>query len=69
MTDISEILFNHIKGHRVTTDSRDIQQGDVFIALKGENFNGNSYAAQALEKGADLAVVDEKKYADGNRKI
>lgn len=67
MTDISEIYFNHIKGHRVTTDSRDIQQGDVFIALKGENFNGNSYAAQALEKGADLAVVDEKKYADGNR--
>lgn len=67
MTDISEIYFNHIKGHRVTTDSRDIQQGDVFIALKGENFNGNSYAAQALEKGADLAVVVEKKYADGNR--
>lgn len=52
MTNISEIYFNYIKGRRVTTDSRDIQKGDVFIALKGENFNGNSYAAQALEKGA-----------------
>lgn len=67
MTDISEIYFRHIEGHRVTTDSRDIQTGDVFIALKGENFNGNSYAAQALDKGAALAVIDEEQYADGNR--
>lgn len=66
MINISEIYFNRIKGHRVTTDSRDIQKGDVFIALKGENFNGNGYAAQALEKGADLAVIDEEKYENGS---
>ena len=65
MTNISEIYFSYIKGRRVTTDSRDIQKGDVFIALKGENFNGNGYAAQALEKGAGFAVIDEEKYADG----
>lgn len=66
MTNISDIYFGHIKGHRITTDSRNIQKGDVFIALKGENFNGNSYAAQALEKGASLAVIDEEEYANGN---
>ncbi len=69
MTNISEIYFSYIKGRRVTTDSRDIQKGDVFIALKGENFNGNGYAAQALEKGAGFAVIDEEKYADGDRYI
>lgn len=69
MTNISEIYFSYIKGRRVTTDSRDIQKGDVFIALKGENFNGNGYAAQALEKGAGFVVIDEEKYADGDRYI
>ena len=32
----------------------------MFIALKGETFNGNAYALQALEKGCQYAVVDEK---------
>lgn len=67
MTNISDIYFSHIRGHRVTTDSRDIRKDDIFIALKGENFNGNSYAAQALEKGASLAIIDEERYADSNR--
>ena len=43
----------------VTTDSRDCPQGSIFFALKGENFNGNLYAAAALEKGCSYAVVDE----------
>lgn len=60
MTDISELYKKSIKGHRVTTDSRDIKEGDVFIALKGDTFNGNQYAAQALAKGAVLAVIDEE---------
>jgi len=51
-------LYSRIRGHRVTTDSRQIQPGDVFIALKGENFDGNQYAAEALKKGAILAVTD-----------
>lgn len=37
----------------------------MFIALKGETFNGNAYALQALEKGCRYAVVDEKEYAAG----
>lgn len=61
MINISDI-YQHIKGHRITTDSRDVRENDIFIALKGENFNGNRYALQALEKGATLAVIDEKEF-------
>lgn len=46
----------------VQTDTRKIKQGDLFFALKGPNFNGNTFAAQALEAGAAYAVVDEATY-------
>ena len=48
----------------VTTDSRNCPQGSMFIALKGETFNGNAFATQALAKGCRYAVVDEVQYAD-----
>lgn len=47
-----------------TTDSRAITNGCIFFALKGENFNGNSFAVKALEQGAHFAVVDEKVGSD-----
>lgn len=46
----------------VQTDTRQLKAGDIFFALKGPNFNGNTYAAAALEKGAVLAVVDEEAF-------
>ena len=46
-------------GCRVTTDSRAIAGGEMFIALKGENFDGNEYALKALEAGAACAVVND----------
>ena len=45
-------------GGRVTTDSRAIAGGEIFFALRGENFDGNDYAAKALESGAAWAVVN-----------
>ena len=51
----------------ITTDSRDCPQGSIFFALKGDTFNGNQYAAAALEKGCAYAVVDEAEYAVDNR--
>ena len=48
-----------------TTDSRSISKGDIFFALKGDNFNGNTYAKQALNDGAAYAVVDEIEEQDG----
>mgnify|MGYP003289101711 CR=1 FL=1 len=42
----------------VTTDSRTLKGGEMFFALKGENFDGNEYAMKALEAGAAYAVVN-----------
>jgi UDP-N-acetylmuramoyl-tripeptide--D-alanyl-D-alanine ligase len=43
----------------VQTDTRKLQKGDVFFALKGDNFNGNLFALKALDAGASIAVIDE----------
>jgi len=45
-------------GGKVTTDSRNVKGGEIFFALKGENFDGNLYAHKALESGAAWAVVN-----------
>ena len=53
-------LYDYFLQHpAISTDTRNIQPGSLFFALKGERFNGNLFAAQALEKGASYAVVDE----------
>lgn len=44
---------------KVSTDSRKIEPGCLFFALRGDNFNGNQYALAALEKGASFAIVDD----------
>lgn len=55
-------------GIRLTTDTRKIGNGDVFFALKGENFDGNEFAGKALEAGASAVVVDDaKRYTDTDR--
>lgn len=46
----------------VQTDTRKLKAGDIFFALKGDNFNGNSFAAKAIEAGAAYAVIDEKEF-------
>ncbi len=53
-------IYNKYKecGGRVTTDSRTLKGGEMFFALKGENFDGNEYAVKALEAGAKYAVVN-----------
>ena len=47
----------------VTTDSRNCPEGSLFIALKGESFNGTAFAGKALETGCAYAVIDESEYA------
>src|SRR5436190_749749 len=46
----------------VQTDTRKLKAGDIFFALKGPNFNGNSFARQAIDNGAACVVIDEKEY-------
>ena len=61
--DIQELYAFYQQHPVITTDSRDCPEGSIFIALKGESFDGNQFAAQALEKGCALAVVsDEQVY-------
>jgi UDP-N-acetylmuramoyl-tripeptide--D-alanyl-D-alanine ligase len=48
----------------ICTDTRNIQAGSLFIALKGDNFNGNLFAKQAIESGAMFGIVDEDGIAD-----
>lgn len=65
--DLYDIFIQHPV---VTTDSRNVPEGSIFFALKGENFDGNAYAKDAIEKGAAYAVIDEQEYAeDGNGRI
>lgn len=49
---------------RVTTDSRQIQPGDLFVALRGEKFDGHQFAQAALDAGAAAVMVDEQGAAD-----
>ena len=58
--DIKELYAFYREHPTVTTDSRDCPEGSIFIALKGESFDGNQFARQALEKGCALAVVDDE---------
>ncbi|MEP6955425.1 MAG: UDP-N-acetylmuramoyl-tripeptide--D-alanyl-D-alanine ligase, partial [Chthoniobacterales bacterium] len=44
---------------RVSTDSRTLQPGDLFVPIRGENFDGHNFIAQAVERGASGALVDE----------
>lgn len=50
---------------RIVTDTRSIEPGDTFLALRGERFDGHAYAGEAMAKGASAVVVDEAEAAGG----
>ncbi len=53
----------------ITTDSRNVTNGLIFFALKGDNFDGNKYAALALENGCSFAIIDNPSYKKDARYI
>ena len=55
--DIERLYEVYLRTRMVTTDSRNITPGCIFFAFKGEKFDGNAFAPQALEQGAALCVV------------
>jgi len=57
-------LFYECTG--VSTDTRNISADSLFVALKGEHFNGNTFAIAAIENGAKYAIVDEIAYANNH---
>lgn len=61
--DIAKLYEIYKQHPEVSTDTRNSAEGAIFFALKGANFNGNEYAAQAISSGCSYAVIDEEKYA------
>lgn len=57
---IYRIFREESKG--VSTDTRTLNKGEIFFALWGDNYNGNKFAAEAVEKGALYAVIDDPAY-------
>jgi UDP-N-acetylmuramoyl-tripeptide--D-alanyl-D-alanine ligase len=65
-----EELYHVYKTNRIiSTDTRNVTRGCLFFALKGASFNGNTFAAEALQKGAAYAVIDESAYKKDDRFI
>lgn len=60
--NITELYQLYTQTYLVDTDTRKIRKGSLFFALKGDNFNGNEFAAEAIKSGASYAVIDEEKY-------
>jgi UDP-N-acetylmuramoyl-tripeptide--D-alanyl-D-alanine ligase len=60
--EAKDLYSYFLKSTGVTTDSRKIEEGTLFICLRGEHFNGNRFAEEALEKGASYVVVDDSEY-------
>ena len=67
--EIKEIYNLYSKNYLVDTDTRNIRNNTLFFALKGDNFNGNKFAKEALEKGAAYVIIDDDKYKINNRTI
>jgi UDP-N-acetylmuramoyl-tripeptide--D-alanyl-D-alanine ligase len=64
----TEQLYPFFQKHPiVTTDTRQIREGSIFFALKGETFDGNTFAERALELGAAFAVIDNPEYQKNER--
>ncbi|HNW54941.1 MAG TPA: Mur ligase domain-containing protein, partial [Bacteroidales bacterium] len=61
-TTLDELYNIFLTYRTISTDSRQIPQGGLFFALKGENFDGNVYAKSAVEKGAAYAVIDDASF-------
>lgn len=64
---LDEIYRLFCRYPHVVIDSRSVEKNSIFFALKGANFNGNEFASAALEQGCTYAVVDQEKYACGDR--
>jgi len=60
--NIEEIYKLYTATYLVDTDTRKIRKGSLFFALKGDTFNGNEFAENAIKNGANYAIIDEEKY-------
>ncbi|WP_308990913.1 UDP-N-acetylmuramoyl-tripeptide--D-alanyl-D-alanine ligase [Mariniflexile litorale] len=66
---IEQLHHLFLECHSACTDTRKIKPNDMFFALKGDNFNGNTYAAQAILNGAKYAIIDETEFKTSAKTI
>ena len=66
---IPELYSKFLESAGISTDTRNIAPGSMFFALRGDRFNANEFAAEALAKGASYAVVDQAEFAKGKSYI
>jgi len=59
---VAQLYDIYLQYPSVQTDTRKLKAGDIFFALKGPSFNGNSFAQKAMESGAASVVIDEKEF-------
>ena len=67
--DIKSIHNYFLKCNSVSIDTRKIEPGSMFVAIKGENFDANTFAKEALEKGASFVIIDNPDYFIDERTI
>ena len=67
MTSLKKLYKKFCESSGFTTDTRKIERNNIFFALKGENFNGNAFAQQALKMGCAYVVIDEKQIINDDR--
>ena len=58
--NINNLHKIYLKHPNICTDSRKVKSNSIFFAIKGEKFNGNKFAKEALKKGCEYAIVDEE---------
>jgi len=64
--DINELYAYFLECDHISTDSRSVKKNSLFFALKGDNFDGNKYALEALNKGAKYAIIDDSNLKNPN---
>ena len=70
MTDVKTLYYCFMQSRGITTDTRRCESGMMFFALRGENFDGNAYAAKALELGCSYVVIDNPHYnVEGDERV
>ncbi len=69
MTSISSLYQIYLNHPTICTDTRNITEGSIFFALKGDHFDANTFAEKALESGAAYAVIDSAEYQVNDRCI
>jgi UDP-N-acetylmuramoyl-tripeptide--D-alanyl-D-alanine ligase len=68
-SDVIDEIYKHFvaSDYQICTDSRALKAGDVFFCIKGERFDGNAFAEEAIKLGARLVVVDAEVYSKDSR--